>query len=171
MRPAVATANPHLVASRAARPVPAHVSSLARLLAGIQWDERDGFREDPALRAQAQAQMPIAEQRMQAVFERGLGDTRMLRWGNQLRIAEGTDGMRWNTNLTLFNALSATQAVALRGAIRGETGRDVDPIEYQVPLRARGRRGVRDVVRPSSARAPPVDAGQPLHGSTTWRPG
>lgn len=306
MRPAVATANSHVAATRAPRPTPARASGLTRLLAGvgvllaapapaagdkprapcpelegpdapmlesfrtgversvcatawyfdrlfgalpeneivetrtthgrlragIQWDERDGFSEEFAL--QAQVQMPIAEQRLLAVFgrdtdeafieggsgdfdsvaftdedeerswllglgyepmrgtrsrlrlgagvrlrtppdpfvqasywyqdkltdqllfrarqtvfwenedgfgttsrlvlERGLGETRMLRWGNQLRISEATDGMRWNTNLTLFNALSAGQAVALRGAIRGETGRDVNPVEYQVLL-------------------------------------
>ncbi len=73
------------------------------------------------------------------VFERALGDTRMLRWGNHLRISEATDGMRWNTNLTLFNALSASRAVALRGAIRGETGREVNPVEYQLLLIHRQR--------------------------------
>jgi hypothetical protein len=68
-----------------------------------------------------------------------LGDTRMLRWGNHLRVSEATDGLRWNTNLTLFNALSARRAVALRGAIRGETGRDVSPVEYQLLLIHRQR--------------------------------
>jgi hypothetical protein len=73
------------------------------------------------------------------VLERALGDSSMLRWGNHLRISEATDGMRWNTNLTLFNALSARRAVALRGAIRGETGREVNPIEYQLLLIYRQR--------------------------------
>lgn len=81
----------------------------------VFWENEDGFGTATRL-----------------VFERGLGDTRMLRWGNQLRISEATDGMRWNTNLTLFKALSASRAIALRGAIRGETGREVNPIEYQV---------------------------------------
>ena len=73
------------------------------------------------------------------VLERALGESRMLRWGNHLRVSEATDGMRWNTNLTLFNALSARRAVALRGAIRGETGREVNPIEYQLLLIHRQR--------------------------------
>jgi hypothetical protein len=47
--------------------------------------------------------------------------------------------MRWNTNLTLFDAWSARRAVALRGAIRGETGRDVNPVEYQALLIYRQR--------------------------------
>ena len=57
---------------------------------------------------------------------------RMLRWGNYARLAEGTDGVRWNTNLTLYQGLSESRAIALRGAVRGETGRDVNPIEYKL---------------------------------------
>jgi hypothetical protein len=57
---------------------------------------------------------------------------RMLRWGNYARLAEGTDGVRWNTNLTLYQGLSRSRAIALRGAVRGETGRDVNPIEYKL---------------------------------------
>jgi hypothetical protein len=88
----------------------------------VFWENEDGFGTATRL-----------------VFERALGDTRMLRWGNHLRISEATDGMRWNTNLTLFNALSASRAIALRGAIRGETGREVNPIEYQLLLIHRQR--------------------------------
>lgn len=88
----------------------------------VFWENEDGFGTATRL-----------------VLERGLGPMRMLRWGNQLRVSEATDGMRWNTNLTLFNALSARRAVALRGAIRGETGRDVNPVEYQLLLIHRQR--------------------------------
>jgi len=88
----------------------------------VFWENEDGFGTATRL-----------------VFERGLGDTRMLRWGNHLRVSEATDGLRWNTNLTLFNALSARRAVALRGAIRGETGREVNPVEYQLLLIHRQR--------------------------------
>ncbi|MCM2311404.1 MAG: hypothetical protein NDI84_08375 [Steroidobacteraceae bacterium] len=88
----------------------------------VFWENEDGFGTATRL-----------------VLERALGATRMLRWGNHLRVSEATDGMRWNTNLTLFNALSASRAVALRGAIRGETGREVNPIEYQVLLIHRQR--------------------------------
>jgi hypothetical protein len=62
------------------------------------WENEDGFGTSTRL-----------------VFERGLGATRMLRWNNYLRVSEATDGLRWNTNLTLFNALSARRAIALRG--------------------------------------------------------
>jgi hypothetical protein len=88
----------------------------------VFWENEDGFGTATRL-----------------VFERALGDTRMLRWGNHLRVSEVTDGLRWNTNLTLFNALSARRAVALRGAIRGETGREVSPVEYQLLLIHRQR--------------------------------
>ena len=67
-------------------------------------------------------------------LERLLGGRRMLRWANHLRVAEGTDGMRWNTNLTLYQGLAEDRAIALRGAVRGETGRDVNPIEYNLRL-------------------------------------
>ncbi len=88
----------------------------------VFWENEDGFGTATRL-----------------VFERALGETRMLRWGNHLRISEATDGMRWNTNLTLFNALGTSRAIALRGAIRGETGREVNPIEYQLLLIHRQR--------------------------------
>jgi hypothetical protein len=88
----------------------------------VFWENEDGFGTATRL-----------------VLERAFGETRMLRWGNQLRISEATDGVRWNTNLTLFNALSARRAVALRGTIRGETGREVNPVEYQLMLIHRQR--------------------------------
>jgi hypothetical protein len=64
----------------------------------VFWENEDGFGTSTRL-----------------VLERGLGPTRMLRWNNYLRVSEATDGMRWNTSLTLFNALSARRAIALRG--------------------------------------------------------
>jgi hypothetical protein len=88
----------------------------------VFWENEDGFGTATRL-----------------VLERALGETRMLRWGNHLRISEATDGMRWNTNLTFFKALSRSRAVALRGAIRGETGREVNPVEYQLLLIHRQR--------------------------------
>jgi len=88
----------------------------------VFWENEDGFGTTTRL-----------------VLERGLGETRLLRWGNLLRLAESTEGMRWNTSLTLFDAWSARRAVALRGAVRGETGRDVNPIEYQALLIYRQR--------------------------------
>jgi hypothetical protein len=203
-----------------------------RLRVGLKWDERDGFKEEVALRAQVH--LPIAEHRMRLVFgrdtdeafieggsrefdgatfteededrswliglgyepirgtrsrlslgagvrlrtppdpyvqasywyqtmvqerlllrarqtvfwenedgfgtatrvslERLLAGRRMLRWANHLRVSEATDGMRWNTNLTLYQALAEDRAIALRGAVRGETGRDVNPIEYNLRL-------------------------------------
>jgi len=65
-------------------------------------------------------------------LERMLREDRMLRWGNNLRISEATDGMRWNTNLTLYQSLGNARAIALRGAVQGETGREVSPLEYRL---------------------------------------
>jgi hypothetical protein len=207
-------------------------STHGRLRLGVKWDERDGFQEEVALRAQVH--LPIAERRMRLIFGRdtdeafieggsrefdgvtlteedeernwllglgyepirgtrsrlslgagvrlrtppdpfvqasywyqtrvhenlllrarqtvfwenedGFGTTtrvslerllagrRMLRWANHLRVSEATDGMRWNTNLTLYQALAEDRAIALRGEVRGETGRDVNPIEYNLRL-------------------------------------
>jgi hypothetical protein len=76
-------------------------------------------------------------------LERVLANRRLLRWSNHLRLTESTDGVRWNTNLTLYQALSDDRAVALRGTIRGETGREVNPIEYNLRLIHR-RRILRD---------------------------
>jgi hypothetical protein len=72
-------------------------------------------------------------------LERVLANRRLLRWSNHLRLTETTDGVRWNTNLTLYQALAFDRAIALRGAIRGETGREVNPIEYNLRLIHRQR--------------------------------
>ena len=48
-------------------------------------------------------------------LEHMLREDRMLRWANNLRISEATDGMRWNTNLTLYQSL-ATLAQSRCGA-------------------------------------------------------
>lgn len=65
-------------------------------------------------------------------LEHMLREDRMLRWANNLRISEATDGMRWNTNLTLYQSLGNARAIALRGGVRGETGREVSPHEYRL---------------------------------------
>ncbi len=94
-----------------------HENLLLRARQTVFWENEDGF--GTATRVS---------------LERLLGGRRMLRWANHLRFAEGTDGMRWNTNLTLYQALAEDRAIALRGAVRGETGRDVNPIEYNLLL-------------------------------------
>ena len=59
-----------------------------------------------------------------------LSDDRMLRWNNYLKLTEVTRGTYWNTSLTLYQRVAATRAVALRGGVRGETGREYSPVEY-----------------------------------------
>jgi hypothetical protein len=94
-----------------------HEDLLLRARQSVFWENEDGF--GTATRVS---------------LEQALGERRMLRWANHLRISEATDGMRWNTNLTLYQALAEDRAIALRGAVRGETGRDVNPIEYKLLL-------------------------------------
>jgi hypothetical protein len=94
-----------------------HENLLLRARQTVFWENEDGFGTTTRVS-----------------LERALGERRMLRWANHLRVAEGTDGMRWNTNLTLYQALAEDRAIALRGAVRGETGRDVNPIEYNLLL-------------------------------------
>lgn len=67
-----------------------------------------------------------------ADFERLLKEGRLLRWANYLKLSEDTDGVYWNTSLTLYQKISDMRAVALRGAIRGETGLEVNPVEYKL---------------------------------------
>jgi len=94
-----------------------HEKLLLRARQTVFWENEDGF--GTATRVS---------------LERLLAGRRMLRWANHLRVSEATDGMRWNTNLTLYQALAEDRAIALRGAVRGETGRDVNPIEYNLRL-------------------------------------
>jgi hypothetical protein len=94
-----------------------HENLLLRARQTVFWENEDGFGTTTRVS-----------------LERLLGGRRMLRWANHLRVAEGIDGMRWNTNLTLYQALAEDRAIALRGAVRGETGRDVNPIEYNLRL-------------------------------------
>ncbi len=61
-----------------------------------------------------------------------LSGDRMLRWNNYLKLTQDTRGTYWNTNLTLYQRLGEIRAIALRGGVRGETGREYSPIEYQL---------------------------------------
>jgi len=61
-----------------------------------------------------------------------LSGDRMLRWNNYLKLTQDTRGTYWNTNLTLYQRLGEIRAIALRGGVRGETGRQYSPIEYQL---------------------------------------
>lgn len=64
---------------------------------------------------------------------------RMVRWSNDLKLTEETRGLAWSSNLTLFQRLTETQAVALRGGLRGETDGEVSPEEYKLLVTYRQR--------------------------------
>jgi hypothetical protein len=63
-----------------------------------------------------------------------LSEERLLRWNNYFKLTEETRGTYWNTNVTLYQRLSTIRAVALRAGVRGETGREYGPVEYQLDL-------------------------------------
>lgn len=94
-----------------------HDDLLVRARQTVFWENEDGFGTASRLS-----------------FERVLQGQRMLRWSNNARLSEATDGVLWNTSLTLYQAFSEARAIALRGAVRGETGREVNPIEYKLLL-------------------------------------
>lgn len=117
---------------------------------------------DPYVKARYRFHSFITEEVLlraqQAVFwenEDGLGTStrtdldwlvtegRMVRWSNDLKLTEETRGVAWSSNLTLFQRLTETQAVALRGGIRGETDGEVSPEEYKLLVTYR-RRFLRD---------------------------
>jgi hypothetical protein len=106
---------------------------------------------DPYVKARYRFHAPLTEdvlvRAQQTVFwenEDGPGTTtrtdldwlvnvgRMLRWSNDLKLTEETNGVAWSSSLTLYQRLAATRAVALRGAVRGETDGAVSPEEYEV---------------------------------------
>jgi hypothetical protein len=64
--------------------------------------------------------------------ERLLEEGRLLRWGTYLKVSESTEGLYWNTALTGYQKIGEARALALRGSVRGETGRDVNPVEYKL---------------------------------------
>jgi len=63
-----------------------------------------------------------------------LTQERMLRWSNYLKLTEETRGTYWSSNLTLYQRLADLRAIALRTGVRGETGREYSPVEYQAQL-------------------------------------
>lgn len=88
---------------------------MARLRQTVFWENEEGFGTSSRIDV-----------------ERLLAEGRLLRWSNFLKLSEDTDGLYWNTGLTLYQRVGETRAVALRGSVRGETGRDVNPVEYKL---------------------------------------
>ena len=108
---------------------------------------------NPYLKASYRYYKPVTDEVLlraqQTVFwenEEGLGTStragvdwlltqeRMLRWSNYLKLTEQTRGTYWSSNLTLYQRLADMRAIALRTGVRGETGREYSPVEYQAQL-------------------------------------
>ncbi|HSQ69802.1 MAG TPA: hypothetical protein VLM41_06925 [Steroidobacteraceae bacterium] len=88
---------------------------MVRLRQTVFWENEEGFGTSS-----------------RADVERLLDEGRLLRWGTYLKLSEDTDGVYWNTALTGYQKIGEGRALALRGSVRGETGRDVNPVEYRL---------------------------------------
>lgn len=53
--------------------------------------------------------------------DRVLGRDYLLRWGNSVRLSEGTDGVRWRSRLALYQAIDYRRAMRYEIRVRGET--------------------------------------------------
>jgi hypothetical protein len=68
-----------------------------------------------------------------------LNEKQLLRWSNYLKIDETTDGVAWNSNVTLYQRLAQAKAVAFRALVRGATDREISPTKYQLEVIYRQR--------------------------------
>lgn len=63
-------------------------------------------------------------------LERRMGDDRLLRWSNMLKVSDETEDLKYDSRVILYEKLSNIRAVSLTLGIRGETGADVPVREY-----------------------------------------
>ena len=77
---------------------------IGRLTVTPYWGAADGFGESN-----------------QIDFERPIGEQTLLRWGNSLTIAEGSNGWNWGTEVSVLHRLSDKSAVTVAGSANGPT--------------------------------------------------
>lgn len=87
--------------------------NLLRLHETIFWREEDGFGTTTRID-----------------LERLLGDDILARWTGSGTYAQETLGVRWFSNVTLYQSLGARRALAYQAGISGETDREVDIVDY-----------------------------------------
>ncbi|MBE2215708.1 MAG: hypothetical protein IAE82_17680 [Opitutaceae bacterium] len=63
-------------------------------------------------------------------LERRMGDDRLLRWSNMLKVSDDTEDLKYDSRVILYEKLSDIRAVSLTLGIRGETGAEVPVREY-----------------------------------------
>lgn len=66
-----------------------------------------------------------------------IDDARLLRWANTATLSQGTEGVRWRSRLSLYDALDARSAMRYQASVQGQTD-GVQPDYYG--LRATYRR-------------------------------
>lgn len=87
--------------------------NLLRLHETIFWREEDGYGTTSRVD-----------------LERLLADDFLVRWTGSGTYAQETEGVRWFSNLTLYQSLGARRALAYQAGISGETDREVDIVDY-----------------------------------------
>lgn len=65
-------------------------------------------------------------------LERILDPERLMRWRTAATWAEGSEGVRWSTGLSLYQRVGTKRAFAYEGIVRGETDHEVPLREYRL---------------------------------------
>jgi hypothetical protein len=93
---------------------------VGRLTVTPYWDAADGFGESNQLD-----------------FDRLLAPRTLLRWGNSLTIAEGSNGWNWGTEVSVLQKLSEKSAITFAGSANGPTRPSTVVGKYRVYTRYR----------------------------------
>jgi hypothetical protein len=87
--------------------------NLLRLQETIFWLEKDGFGTT-----------------LRVDLERLLAQDFLVRWTNSGSFTQETEGLRWFSNLTLYQNLRNSRALAYQAGVTGETDHEVGVIDY-----------------------------------------
>jgi len=63
-------------------------------------------------------------------LERRMGEDRLLRWSNMLKVSDETEDLKYDSRVILYQKLGDARAVSLTVGIRGETGAEEPVREY-----------------------------------------
>jgi hypothetical protein len=96
--------------------------NLLRLRETIFWQNSEGFGSTALVE-----------------WNRVVGRDYLLRWGNSGTFSEESDGVRWYSNLTMYQLIDSQRAFAYELAYNGSTDRDVPVTDYGVAVIYRQR--------------------------------
>jgi hypothetical protein len=72
-------------------------------------------------------------------LERRLGESRLLRWANVLKVSGETQDLRYDSRVILYQSIDADRALSVMAGMRGETGAEVPVEEYGTVVTLRQR--------------------------------